>query len=403
MDLPFPAGGFRVIIVVISENLMDHATPPPKVVISTGTIIRFIVVLLFFAFLYFMRDLLLVIMTAIVIASAIEPIVKFLGRAKLRRLPAVILTYAGLALLVAGLFYFFLPLLLDDLASFLEAVPRYVDSVSLWDPTGSVGAAPRQFVEKLSQGVESSRSFVEGLSDGVPFLPPAADSGSAAPSLQEFVARFQSAFSSGFLQVVSVIFGGILSVILIIVLAFYLSVQENGINAFLRIVTPLRHERYVTDLWRRSQEKIGRWMQGQLLLGVLVAVLVFLGLSILGIRNALLFAVIAAVFEIIPVFGPILSSIPPIVTGFSQGGLTLALLVTGLFIIIQQFENHLIYPLVVRKIVGVPPIIIIIALVVGGKLAGFLGILLAVPVAAVLVEYLNDLERRKITAETGGV
>ena len=139
-------------------------------------------------------------------------------------------------------------------------------------------------------------------------------------------------------------------------------------------------------------------MQGQLILAVIVGVLVFLGLTILGVKHALLLAVIAAVFEIIPVFGPILSAIPPIAASFADGGVTAALLVAGLFIIIQQFENHLIYPLVVKKIIGVPPIMVILAIIIGGKLAGFLGILLSVPIATVILEYFRDVERKKLGA-----
>ena len=72
-----------------------------------------------------------------------------------------------------------------------------------------------------------------------------------------------------------------------------------------------------------------------------------------------------------------------------------ALLVGGLFIIIHQFENQLIYPLVVKKVIGVPPMVSILALLVGVKLAGFLGLLISVPVAAILMELLNDLTKQK--------
>jgi predicted PurR-regulated permease PerM len=136
-------------------------------------------------------------------------------------------------------------------------------------------------------------------------------------------------------------------------------------------------------------------MQGQFLLGALVAVLVFLGLTLLGFKHALLLAVLAGIFEIIPLFGPILSAIPAIIVGFADGGVATGLLVTGLYVVIQQFENHLIYPLVVNKVVGISPVFVIIALLVGGKLAGFIGILLAVPVSTVLVEYYLDIQREK--------
>ncbi|MEX2010571.1 MAG: AI-2E family transporter, partial [Parcubacteria group bacterium] len=145
----------------------------------------------------------------------------------------------------------------------------------------------------------------------------------------------------------------------------------------------------------RSQTKIGLWMQGQLLLAAIVMVLVYLGLLLIGVEHALLLAVAAGVFEIIPIFGPILAAIPAVLVAFAADGPGTALLVAGLFLVIQQFENHLIYPLVVKKVVGVPPMVSIIALLVGAKLAGFLGIVIAVPVAAILMEFLSDWEQDK--------
>jgi predicted PurR-regulated permease PerM len=109
---------------------------------------------------------------------------------------------------------------------------------------------------------------------------------------------------------------------------------------------------------------------------------------------ALTLALLAALFELIPFFGPILAAVPAVLFGFTDS-LSLGLMVIGLYIIIQQLESHVIYPLVVNKIIGVPPIIAIIALLAGGQLGGFLGFILGVPVAVVLMEMLGDFERRK--------
>jgi predicted PurR-regulated permease PerM len=120
-----------------------------------------------------------------------------------------------------------------------------------------------------------------------------------------------SAFST-----LSAIFGGITSFALIVVFSFYFSVQETGVEDFLRVVTPVKEQAYVLHLWKRSQDKIGKWMQGQLILGVIVGVLLYLGLTILGVPYALLFAVLAGVFEFIPVFGQILAAVPGIAIAF---------------------------------------------------------------------------------------
>jgi predicted PurR-regulated permease PerM len=131
------------------------------------------------------------------------------------------------------------------------------------------------------------------------------------------------------------------------------------------------------------------------LLGVIVGVLVYLILAVVGIPHALLLACLAAAFELIPVFGPVISSVPAILIAFADRGLGTGLLLVGLYIIIYQFESQLFYPLVVKKIVGISPIIVILALVIGAKLAGVLGAVIAVPLSAALMEYVHDVEKRK--------
>jgi predicted PurR-regulated permease PerM len=192
------------------------------------------------------------------------------------------------------------------------------------------------------------------------------------------------------------IFGGVFSFVLIIVFSFYFAVIETGVDDFLRLVAPKKHQSYILDLWRRSQQKIGLWMQGQLILGLIVGVLVYLGLTIIGVEHALLLAVIAAVFEIIPVFGPVLATVPAVLIGFADGGVAIGTLVVALYVIIQQFENHLIYPLVVTRVVGVPPLLVILALIIGAELAGFLGVILSVPVAATIQELARDVESGRL-------
>ncbi|MFH1402451.1 MAG: AI-2E family transporter [Patescibacteria group bacterium] len=338
--------------------------------INSGTIIRTILFLLLLVFLYFFRDLVLVILTAIIIASSIEPIIKWFTKHKIPRVLTVIFIYLGFFVLFAGIFISCVPIVLDEMTDLLTALPQYIGSVDLWNPMNSNGFLSQSAMQNLSSGF----------------------------SLSEVLLGLKSTISNtfgSFWQVVSVVFGGLFSFILIVILSFYFAVQKHGIENFLRVITSIKHEKYIINLWRRSQLKIGLWMQGQLLLALVIGVFVYLGLMILGIKYAFLLALFAIAAELIPLFGPILASIPAILIGFASGGASLGLLVIGLYVIIQQFENHLIYPLVVKKVVGVPPLMVILALLVGGQLAGFLGIIIAVPVAATIMEFLNDLEEDK--------
>lgn len=181
------------------------------------------------------------------------------------------------------------------------------------------------------------------------------------------------------------------------VISFYLSINKNGVENFLRIITPDRNEEYVVGLWKRTEHKIGLWFQGQLLLGFLVGVLIYLGLLLFSVQYALLLAVAAAIMELIP-FGIILAAIPAIASGYSSGGTTTALEVTGLYVIIQQFESNLIQPLIVKKVVGISSLLVILSLLIGIELAGFWGVILSIPVAVCVMEYFDDLDKKKKAA-----
>lgn len=359
--------------------------------ISAGTIIKGLVILIVTFLLYKMLDLVLVVLTAVVLASAIEPLINWFKKYKINRLFGVIITYVSIALIFSGLLYFFIPPVLDEASNLLSNAPKYLDSITLWNPLND---------SKLIETGKLAGGISDGLNGGKQILNNLSSGAVNSSVISDLITRFRgitSSTSDGFINIATSIFGGALSFILIIVLSFYLAVQEGGVEKFLKIITPQKSEVYIVDLWKRSQRKIGYWMQGQLLLGIVVGVLVYLGLMILGIKNALILAVLAGVLEVIPVFGPILSAIPAILFGFTDGGLTTSLLVLGLFVIIQQFENHLIYPLVVKKVVGVSPIVVILALIVGAKLAGFLGVILSVPVTSVLMEFIDDIQKDKNT------
>jgi len=334
--------------------------------ITSGTIVTAIVIGFIAYALWILRDLLLLVITAIILASAVRPGVLFFMRFKIPRVFAVLLTYLGVFSVIFGIIYFFIPPLLSEGGTLIRTLPHYLETVSL-PSFFNTGAAP---------------SFLAGTG--------------SESALSQTLGVLQQAFtntSSGVVRLLTSIFGGVFSLVFVIVLSFYFAVLKSGIEDFLHVITPLSYEDSVIDLWRRSQTKIGLWMQGQLMLSVLVGVLVYLGLLVMGVPYPLLLALFTALMEIIPIFGSFIAAVPAIAIAFTSGGAALALITAGLYIVVNQFEAHLIYPLVVRKIVGVPPLLVIIAMVAGGMLAGFLGILLSIPIAAILQELVNDLDK----------
>jgi predicted PurR-regulated permease PerM len=339
-----------------------------SVTITPGTIFMVFLVAGLAALLYYLKDLVLILLTAVVIASAMEPAVHALVRRGVARVLAVILMYLTVAVVFFGVLFLFVPPVLSDAAVFLTKLPETLTNLNISDATH--GLLPWGSVSDTVNSAQILKNISAALADSA---------GGAFTTLSAF-------------------FGGLTSFVLIVVFSFYFSVQETGVDDFLRVITPIKEQAYVLHLWKRSQEKIGKWMQGQLILALIVGVLLYLGLTILGVPYALLLAVLAGVFELIPVFGQILAAIPAIAIGFTAGGPTEAILVVGLYVLVQQFEAHLIYPVVVKKVVGIPPLMVILALLIGFQLFGFLGVLLSVPIASAIQEFVADVDRQKTRA-----
>ncbi len=340
-----------------------------NIVIKTSTILKFFAILILLGALYYMSDVVLVIITAIVIASAIEPVIRKLVRYKINRIIAVILVYIVVAVFLFEIFIFFIPLVLNDAITFLGSLPDSISVNSIWNPISALGG------HTASSVLDSHNIIIADLIN----------------DLRAFV----TGSSGNAFDTAEAIFGGVFSFIIILVLSFYLAMKSDGVGEFLRIVAPVRHHDYIIDLWKRSQRKIALWLQGQVVLGLIVGILVYIVLAITGVPYAIMLAVLAGLLEIIPVFGPIIASVPAILLAFSYNGVGTGILIMILYFIIHQLESQVFYPLVVKKVVGISPILVIIALVVGAKLAGVVGALIAVPLAAAFMEYINDVEKDK--------
>lgn len=331
--------------------------------LSTGTIVRFFAVLLGIIGVYIIRDILASLIFGVIIASALEPGILWLKERGIPRILGVILIYVALAFIFFFIIYLVFPLIFDEFRSIASAYPT--------------------LQKQILSGIDQAGSL--------PFLPYIREN---LTGLFNLPSEYLGKLSSGLFDFASVVFGGIFSFILIVIFSIYLATQEKGIENFLRLVVPLKYESYVIDLWDRSQKKLGKWLRAQMLLGAIVGVLVFFGLTFLGIEHALFFAALAALFEIIPVVGPILAAIPAVVTAFFLSPF-LGLSTVILYVVVQQIESHVIIPVVMRKAIGLSPLIVVFALLVGGKLGGLFGILLAVPVTAIVAELVNDWDKKK--------
>lgn len=314
-----------------------------------------------------LRDVLLLVLVSIVIASFVEAGVHAFARYKIGRSLSVPIIFTITILILFGIFYAFVPIVMRELSDMLALLFKYI---------------PSSGVDK--QSIDGATQLVTDITKQ-----------SSLTDLLGNIKTSASLLSQGATSFIGSTFGGLLNGILIVVMSFYLSIQEKGIDTFLRILTPAKHERYVVDLWTRTQRKIGLWFKGQLLLGLIVGAAVFVVLALLGVQYAFLIGVISGIAELVP-FGIIFAAIPAILFAVIDGGVLLGVKVLIFYIVIQQIESYVLSPVVARRIVGIPPLVVLLAFLVGITLAGFWGAVIAMPVAVFVLEYMSDVEKQKL-------
>jgi predicted PurR-regulated permease PerM len=329
--------------------------------ISWTTLWRILLFVLLVAVLFLGRQILLGLFLAIIISSGIEVVVNFLERHSIPRTLGVILIFLFGVVLIILLIYTVIPLIIVDLNSIFSGFDKSTASV-LWN----------SFVDlKTSQ--------------------------SANALLSKLSAQFFSGSSSP-LDVFSKTLGSFGLVVAVIVCSFYLSISRDGVERFIKVVLPADYEKTALNIYGRSRKKIGFWLQTQMLLSVIIGVSVWGALTVLGVKHAFILGIVAAVFEIVPFVGPILSGALAVLMALSVS-VSLALYTLIAFLVIQQLESHILVPLLMRRALGLHPVIVIIAILIGAEVGGILGVLISVPAAAVFEEALDEWSSKKRSKE----
>jgi predicted PurR-regulated permease PerM len=301
---------------------------------------------------------LLALFLAIVISSGLEFIVNFLERRGLPRTLGVILVFLFAVILFIAVFSVVVPVLVVDINTILNTTIKGLSRDPFWGPVIGLKAA------------ETANMWLARISDVL-------WRGGAGP-----------------FGVISEIFGGLVLAFSVVVISFYLSLSRDGVERFLRAVLPADYEETALKIYERSRRRIGLWFRSQIILSLIVGFMVFVVLSILGVKYTALLALLAGVFELLPYIGPTLAGSASVLTALLSSPL-LAFYTLIAFVVIQQMENHVLVPLIVGRSVGLHPVIVIVSLLIGGQVGGFLGILVAVPAAVVLQEVVEDWAGKK--------
>ena len=333
--------------------------PKTVVDISTNTFIKVVIFLLVLAFLYMVREAIVLIFIALVMGSALDPFVDWMQKHKIPRGVGLIFLYIILFAILSSSVILIIPPITTELKLIANDFPHYYSKV----------------VEGFNY-LTTNRSQID-----------------VADQMQGSIGALTSNLSqtaSGIFSTVIDIFGGLFSFVLVLVITFYFTVEEDAIKRFVKSVSPVDNQPYLMNLINRIQTRLGYWLRGQLILCLVIFSLTFIGLTSLGVDYALVLAMIAGLTEVIPYLGPIIGATPAVFLALAQSPLK-ALIVVLMFVIIQQIEAHIIVPKVMSKSVGINPLIVIIVMLVGGKLGGIPGIILAVPVASGLSVFLEDV------------
>ncbi len=327
--------------------------------ISYSSLIRVIIVILVLIFLYFIRDIILILFLSIVLSSALDPWVSWLERRHFPRSFGIAAVYVLLFTAISVIGVLIAPAVSSQVKVLANKLPGYYQqAVDKWNlNTPSLGAATSQNIDTISSTLNSL-------------------AGKVIPAVKG-------------------IFGGGFTVFLVLVLTFYLSVEDRGLKRFFRSILPINYQPYFTRVMNKVQRKMGRWLRGQLFLSLVIFLITGASLFVINfITDAipywLVLALIAGILEIIPFLGPFLSGVIAVllVVGSSPWA---AVAVIILYFVVQQLENHILVPKVMQKTVGLNPIIIILVIVIGGRLAGIIGALIAIPVAAAAQVFLADV------------
>lgn len=325
--------------------------------ISWSSLWRIFAVVVLAAFVYFTLNVILAMLLAIIISTALDAPVTWLEKKGLPRILGTLGIFIVALLGLAAIVYAIVPLALSEFTTFLVNLQEYSNPIVDYFKNSD-------FYTTLGK---SLNSLTDNLISG----------------------------NVSLLQLASYFLGGVFLAISVLVLSFYLTVGRDGVEQFLATTLPSAYEEYVLDLYNRIRHKIGRWLKGQLVLSLVVGIVVFIGLWLLNVHYSLLLGILAGIFEIIPFVGPIFSGATAILLASSES-LTTALYVLILFIVVQQIENHVMVPAVMRFTTALNPVVVLISILLGGQLFGFIGLILAVPVAVLVQEVMEDWAKAKV-------
>jgi predicted PurR-regulated permease PerM len=323
-----------------------------EIEISWATLLRILFFVVLVIVMYEGLQIILGLFLAVIISSGLETVVDFLERFHIPRTVGVILIFLAALILLSVIIYLVVPVAIVEINAAFSGLSKA--------NAGGFGVQVAGWVSTATSKL--SAEFLSSTASPFAFISKAVGSLGLAAA--------------------------------VIVISFYLSLGHDGVERFMKVVVPPDYEETTMKVYHRSKELLGSWFRMQLLLGLIMGFLVWGVLSLLGVKYAFLVGILAFIFELVPFLGPILTGAVAILAALLTSG-TLAIITLIAFIIVQQIESNILVPLLSRRSVGLHPVIVITALLIGGTVGGLLGVIISVPAAAVLQEVVQEWSTKK--------
>lgn len=327
--------------------------------ISWETIFKLFIGAIIFYLLYSIRNIIIWFIFAIIISILLEPLIDFLTRRKIPKLISVIFIYFIIFGLISLLLYFTVPILTAEIKEFAKILPQYFEKIS--PPLEGLGF----------QALKDIKTFTD------------------------LVSKNLERMTETIFNAIAAIFGGVLATFTIFSISLFLSLEEKPVERALQVIFPKKYEATLLDIWSRCKSRVSGWFLSRILGCLFVGIFSYLSFFIFNVKYPFALAILAGVIDFLPIVGPVLAGIIIFIT-VSLTSFWKAIFVLITFILIQQIENGILLPALTKKFVGLSPVIVLLALAIGGILWGFWGAILAIPFFGILFEFTKEFfEERK--------
>jgi predicted PurR-regulated permease PerM len=329
--------------------------------ISFNTILKVFLAIFIFYLIYLVREIALWFLFGLAIAVLLEPAIKILRRVRIPKILAIVIVYFSIFGILGLALYLSAPIFMAEIRQFAQNLPDYFNQIN-------------PFLQRAGIDIGSNFGELTGM-------------------LTDNLAQS----SKSLINALMVFFGGLTSTAFILTIAFFLSLEDNGPEKFISLVTPKKYEERIAFLFERSQTTVAGWFGARVLACLFVGIASFIVFYIFGIKYALILAFISGVLNFIPYIGPLITSILLIVfvAVFSESWIAVVYILIAITII-QEIENKLLTPILMKKIIDIPPVLVLVSLLAGSKIFGFLGAIFAVPVFGIIYEFIKEiLEKRR--------